>query len=121
LIADDHPGILISLQRLLALDCDVVGTVDDGGGLLESARRLQPDVVIADLNMPTVNGFDACQQLIRWNPSIKVILVSAADDTALAEHAYSAGASAFLVKFALASGQLAETVRRVCAERSTSA
>jgi DNA-binding NarL/FixJ family response regulator len=106
----------MSLQRLLAADCDVVGTVADGGGLLESAQRLQPDVVIADLNMPTISGLEACQQLIRWNPAIKVILVSGADDDALAERALSVGASAFLVKFALASGQLAETVRRVCAE-----
>jgi DNA-binding NarL/FixJ family response regulator len=116
LIADDHPGVLMSLKRLLAVDCDVVGTVDDGGRLLESAQRLRPDVVIADLNMPTVSGLEACEQLIRWNPTIKVILISGADDAALAEHALSVGASAFLVKFALASGQLAETVRRVCDE-----
>lgn len=105
----------MSLQRLLALECDVVGTVEDGATLLESATRLQPDVVIADLNMRTVSGFDACEQLIRWNPAIKVILVSGTDDAEVAERALSVGASAFLVKFALGSGQLVETIRRVCA------
>jgi DNA-binding NarL/FixJ family response regulator len=116
LIADDHPGMLKSLQRLLALDCDVVGTVADGGALLESAVRLQPDVVIADLNMPTVNGLDACQQLLRSNPALKVILLSGTDDAHIAEHARAPGAAAFLVKFSLAPGLLVETIRRVRAQ-----
>jgi DNA-binding NarL/FixJ family response regulator len=115
LIADDHPGMLTSLQRLLALDGDVVGTVSDGGALLESAARLQPDVVIADLNMPTVSGLDACQQLTRLNPAMKVILLSGTDDTEIAERALSTGASAFLLKYALGPDQLVETIRRVCA------
>src|SRR5690349_9765258 len=55
LVADDHSAVLKSLQRLLSFDCDVVGTVDDGRALLESVARLQPDVVVADLNMPHVN------------------------------------------------------------------
>jgi DNA-binding NarL/FixJ family response regulator len=115
LIADDHPGVLTSLRRVLAFDCDVVGTVQDGGALLESAVRLQPDVVVADLNMPTLNGLDACRQLIREHPGMKVILLSGLTDTQLAEHALAAGASAFLAKYALAPEQLIETIRRVCA------
>lgn len=114
LIADDHPGVLTSLQRLLAFDCDVVGTVNDGGALLEAVVRLQPDVVVADLHLPTVSGLDACRQLIRRNPALKVILLSGTDDADIAEHARSAGASAFLVKFALE--ELLETIRRVCAQ-----
>jgi DNA-binding NarL/FixJ family response regulator len=116
LIADDHPGMLTSLQRLLAFDCDVVGTVSDGCALLESAARLQPDVVIADLNIPMVNGLDACQQLTRMNPAMKVILLSTTDDTEIIRCAHSTGASAFLVKYELAQGQLVETIRRVCAQ-----
>jgi DNA-binding NarL/FixJ family response regulator len=116
LIADDHPGMVGSLQRLLAFDCDVVGTVDDGAALLESAARLQPDVVVADLNMPTVNGLEACLQLRRRNPAMKVILLSGTDDTQIAEHALSIGASAYLVKSTLVPGQLVETIKRVCAQ-----
>ena len=117
LLADDHPAMLASLQRLLlAFDFDVVGTVPDGGALLESATRLKPDVVVADLNMPTVSGLDACHQLTRMNPAIKVILLSGTADTEVGDRALSAGASAFLVKFALAPGQLVETIRRVCGQ-----
>ncbi len=49
LVADDHPGMTRAVCRLLALDCDVVGTVADGRALLEAAQRLQPDVIVADL------------------------------------------------------------------------
>ena len=115
LIADDHPGMLTSLQRLVALDCDVVGTVRDGSSLLESAARLRPDVVIADLNMPIVGGLDACERLRRSNPTVKVILLSAMDDTEIAERALAAGASAFFVKYALAPGQLIDTIKSVTA------
>jgi len=73
-IADDHPGIVTSLQRLLAFDCDVVGTATDGGAILDEVARLQPDVVIADVNMPTVNGIDVCRHVARAHPAVKVIL-----------------------------------------------
>jgi DNA-binding NarL/FixJ family response regulator len=116
LIADDHPGMLRSLQGLVAYDCDVVGTVTDGRALLEAAVRLQPDVVIADLNMPTISGLEACRELVRSNPAMKVILLSAMNDAQIAEHALESGASAFLVKYALVPDQLIETIRRICAQ-----
>ena len=53
LIAEDHPGVAKAVCRLLALDCDVVGNVADGRAVLEAAQRLQPDVVVVDLNLPT--------------------------------------------------------------------
>src|SRR5215471_12064988 len=112
LIADDHPGVLQSLQRMLAFDCDVVGTVGDSGALLESTARFQPDVVIVDLNMPTVSGLEACRQLSRLHPAVKVILMSGADDTDIAEHALASGAAAFFVKFTVAQEQLVGTIRR---------
>jgi DNA-binding NarL/FixJ family response regulator len=107
--------MLSSLQQMLAFDCDIVGTVDNGGALLDSAGRLQPDVVIADLNMPTVDGFEVCRQLTQSSPGMKVILLSGMDDTHIAEHALAVGAAAFLVKYTIARGQLMDTIRRVCA------
>jgi DNA-binding NarL/FixJ family response regulator len=94
----------------------VVGIVDDGAALLESVERLQPDVVVADLNMPAVNGLDACRQLTRSNSRVKVILLSALDDADIAQAALAAGASAFLVKSSLDSGELAAAIERACAE-----
>jgi DNA-binding NarL/FixJ family response regulator len=108
--------MLTSLRRLLSLDCDVVGTVSDGGALLESAARLQPDVVVADLFMPIVDGLEACRQLTRLHPSVKVVLLSGMDDADMIEHAHAAGAAAFIVKYLLVPADLAATVRRVCGE-----
>jgi DNA-binding NarL/FixJ family response regulator len=116
LIADDHPGMLKSLQFLLSRACEVIGTVADGDALLDSAGRLQPDVVVVDLNMPTVNGLDACRQLTQSASGVKVILLSAADDAEIARAALAAGASAFLVKSSLDGGELVNAVRRACGE-----
>jgi DNA-binding NarL/FixJ family response regulator len=116
LVADDHPSVSRSLRRLLSLDCEVVGTVDDGGALLDSVERLQPDVVVADLNMPTVNGFDACRHLTRSGSRVKVILLSALDDVEIAREALASGASAFLAKSSLDSGELLSAVKRACGD-----
>ena len=56
LIAEDHTGVAKSVCRVLALDCDVVGTIADGSAVLEAAQRLEPDVIVVDLNLPCVHG-----------------------------------------------------------------
>ena len=77
LIADDHPGMVKAVCRLLALDCDVVGTVADGSALLEAAQRLQPDVIVLDVNLPNVHGLEACRQISDRYPETKVIVFTA--------------------------------------------
>ena len=61
LIAEDHPGVAKAICRLLALDCDIVGNVADGRAVLEAVQRLQPDVVVVDLNLPHVHGLEVCR------------------------------------------------------------
>ena len=111
LIADDHPGVLAMLSRVLSLECDVVGTVGDGAALLDSVAQLHPDVVLADLNMPGLSGLDVCRQLTRSNPGVKVIVLSGADDVEIAERALAAGASAFFVKHRLRTEDLLAAVK----------
>lgn len=101
LIADDYPDLLTEIRRLLAPDCEVVGSVGDGSALLEAAERLQPDVVVLDVNMPKVCGLDACRLITKAHPSIKVILMTAGGDAALMGAALAAGASAFIEKHAI--------------------
>ncbi len=59
LVADDHPEIVKAICRLLALDCEVVGTVSDGSDVLGAAQRLRPDMLVIDLNLPTISGLEA--------------------------------------------------------------
>ena len=98
LIADDHPDVAKAVRRLLALDCDVVGTVADGSAVLDAVQRLQPDVIVVDLNLPNVSGLEACRQITQWNPDAKVIVFSAVSEPAVQQRSFEVGASAYVVK-----------------------
>ena len=63
LVADDHPTVAKVVCRLLAPDCEIVGTVADGSVLLEAVRRLEPDVIVLDVNLPGIHALEACRQL----------------------------------------------------------
>ena len=115
LIADDFPDLKTAIGRLLEGDCEVIGSVDDGGALLEAATRLQPDLIVLDLNIPTVNGLKACRQITRANPDIKVILVTADMDSTIMRLALEAGASAFIAKQAIAE-DLLPAIKRACGD-----
>ena len=67
LIADDHTLIAEACKNLLEREFDVVGVVPDGRTLLQAASELRPDVVIADITMPQLNGLDAGEQLKQRN------------------------------------------------------
>jgi len=98
LLADDHAGVLTVLLRLLSSSCEVVGSVVDGIALLEAAERLKPDVVVADVFMPRMNGLDACEQIKQTMPQTRIVLLTASDDGAIEGKAFSLGASAFVRK-----------------------
>ena len=114
LVADDHPEVAKAVCRLLALDYEIVGTVADGCALLEAVQRLEPDVVVLDVNLPGVHGLEACRQLTQMNPAMKVVVFSAMSEPELSDALIAAGASAFVSK--LASADLPATIRRVCAD-----
>ena len=115
LLADDHPDMVKAVSRLLALDCEIVGSVADGSALLEAAQRLQPDVIVLDVNLPNVHGLEACRQITHVNPEMKVIVFTAMDDPDVRQAFFEVGASAFVSK--LASGDLLSTIKRLCVDR----
>jgi DNA-binding NarL/FixJ family response regulator len=115
LLADDYPDIVKAVSRLLAMDCEIVGSVADGGALLETAQRLQPDVIVLDVNLPNVHSLLACREITRVHPEMKVIMFTVTDDPNEGEAFIEAGASAFVSK--LASGDLLSTIKRLCADR----
>jgi DNA-binding NarL/FixJ family response regulator len=115
LLAEDHPAVAKAVCRLLALDCEVVGTIADGSAVLEAAQRLQPDAIVIDLNLPNVNGLEACRQITQANPEAKVILFSAMNDPDIKKRALEVGASAFVSKLA-GDGDLLSTIKRLCAQ-----
>lgn len=114
LIAEDHPGVAKAVCRLLALDCDIVGNVADGRTALEAAHRLQPDVIVVDLNLPHIHGLDVCRQITQVNPQAKIIVFSAMNDPDVKQRSVEVGASAFVSK---GTGDLLSTVKRLCDDR----
>lgn len=116
LIADDHPDLVKAMTRVLALDYEVVGVVEDGSAVLEAAQRLRPDVIVVDLNLPIVDGLDACRQVTRAIPDTKVVVFTAMDDPFLRQRALEAGAAAFVCKVA-GDCDLLATINRLFADR----
>jgi DNA-binding NarL/FixJ family response regulator len=98
LLADDHVVVSEGLKQLLADDFELVGAVQDGRSLVAAAKKLRPDVIVADITMPHLNGIDAMAQLRKDNADIKVVFLTMHHDPAYARRALEAGASGFVVK-----------------------
>ena len=98
LLADDHKMFSQGLQSLLAEEFDLVGTVSDGQKLVEEAIRVNPDVILVDISMPVLNGFDAVRQITKQGVTAKIIFLTMhADDRLLAE-AFRCGGSGYVLK-----------------------
>lgn len=98
LLADDHRMVAEGLKGLLADEFELVGIVEDGRALVASARELRPDVIVADISMPQLNGIDALAFLKRDNPDVRVVFLTMHRDAAYARRALEAGASGFVLK-----------------------
>ena len=90
-----------------------MGTVADGSAVLEAVQRLQPDVIVVDVNLPNVDGLEACRQITQLNPEAKVIVFSAMNDPDVTQRSFQVGASAFVFKGA-GDGSLLSTVKSLC-------
>ena len=98
MIADDHQIFAEGLKRLLSADFDIVGAVQNGRELVSAAEKLRPDVIVADISMPMLNGIEAVVQIQKSCPKIKVVFLTMHPDTAYAVSAFKAGASGYVLK-----------------------
>jgi DNA-binding NarL/FixJ family response regulator len=98
LLADDHRMVAEGLKTLLSADFDLLGVVEDGEALVEAAARLHPDVIVADIGMPRLNGFEALARLQRDDPGVRVVFLTMHQSAAYARRALEAGARGFVLK-----------------------
>jgi DNA-binding NarL/FixJ family response regulator len=98
LIADDHVLFAEALRVYLEKTYAVVGVVRDGRALVAEAMRLRPDVIVADVGMPLLNGLDAARRIKGQASNIKFIFLTMRDDPNLAAAALELGPIGFVMK-----------------------
>jgi DNA-binding NarL/FixJ family response regulator len=100
LIADDHRLFAESLMTVLGEDdrVDVVGIAEDGQEAVELAAKLQPDVILMDLKMPVIDGFEATRRIREAALDTQILILTGTDEEIGSEDAAAAGASGYLRK-----------------------
>jgi DNA-binding NarL/FixJ family response regulator len=98
LIADDHAVFAEALRAYLEKSFDVIGLVVDGRAMLKESIRLRPDVIVADVSMPLLNGLDAARRIREKTPNVKFAFLTMLDDLNLAAAALELGPVAFVLK-----------------------
>jgi DNA-binding NarL/FixJ family response regulator len=112
ILADDHTLMLDALKNLLEPEFEVVGLFTDGHTLVEKAPELNPNVIVLDIGMPTMNGLIAGQRLKQAMPLVKLVYLTMNHDPDMAGEAFRLGASAYLLKHSAAS-ELLRSIREV--------
>lgn len=100
LIVDDHPVFRQGIRDVIETDpdIDVVGQAADGEVAIEMAYDLMPDVILMDINLPTINGLQVTRKIKSVMPETKVVVITGYDDAEQVFHALRAGASAYCPK-----------------------
>jgi DNA-binding NarL/FixJ family response regulator len=112
LIADDHRLFAEALEAILATDerIEVVGQAGDGSEAVELARRLGPDVVLMDVSMPVLDGFEATREIRAASDDTLVLMLTGSNSRADVDRSREAGASGYVTKDRIASELVAAIV-----------
>lgn len=114
IIIDDHPLVREGLKKLLELEkrIEIVDVAGDGQGAINIARKLKPDVILMDINMPGTNGIEATRVIKREFPSIGIIALTAHEEEEFVLELVRAGVSGYVLKD-IAPDKLVETIKTV--------
>lgn len=119
LIADDHAIVRMGLKSILGTqkDIEVVGTADDGKCAISESIRLKPDVILMDLMMPVMNGARATEEILRLQPTTRILLLTSYGEANDVARALELGAAGALTK-GLASTSLLNAIRSVASGKT---
>ena len=100
MIADDHGLFAEALEAILSVDgrVDVVGRAGDGAKAVELAMRLQPDVVLMDISMPVLDGFEATRRIRESVPGASVLILTGSNSRHDVDRSREAGAAGYVTK-----------------------
>jgi two-component system, NarL family, nitrate/nitrite response regulator NarL len=118
LIADDHRLFVEALEAILASDerIEVIGQAGDGSEAVELARALKPDVVLMDVSMPVLDGFEATREIRADTEGVRVLMLTGSNSRADVDRSRDAGASGYVTKDRIAS-ELVEAIVEVAQRR----
>jgi two-component system response regulator NreC len=116
LICDDHTLFVEGVKAMLRNEetLEIVGEARDGRRAVELIKQLKPDVILMDVSMPDMNGFDATRRVHDFDPDAKVLILTMHDEEELVARCLEAGAAGYIMKDAPAAQLLyaIETVRK---------
>jgi DNA-binding NarL/FixJ family response regulator len=98
LLADDHAEMLEEVRSLLDGDYEIVGAVENGEKLVEAARTLKPDLIVSDISMPVMSGFEAAAKIREYGISTKIIFLTVQSSSAYLKKARALGAEGYVLK-----------------------
>jgi DNA-binding NarL/FixJ family response regulator len=103
LLADNHDIVIVGLRSLLNQpDFEIVSAVNDGRALVQAALDLKPDVILAEIAMPLLNGIDAARKIRSLHPDVKIVFVTMRSETTYATEALSLGNCGYVLKSSVA-------------------
>lgn len=98
LLADDHASLMDAFRKLLEPEFEIVGTVSDAEALLVAAWQFQPDLIVADIDLPLLNGMDAGRKLKNLLPTTRLLMFAMNEDPSVAPDALREWATGFLLR-----------------------
>jgi DNA-binding NarL/FixJ family response regulator len=110
LLADDHKMVAQGLKSILEAEFELIGVVDNGRAMVEAARQLRPDAIVADITMPELNGIEAMEALRAEGFGMPVVFLTMHRQAGYARRALETGAAGYVLKHA-APEELVQAVR----------
>lgn len=107
LVVDDHPSFRRCARTLLTEEgFEVVGEATDGASALALAARVRPELVLLDIQLPDIDGFEVAERLLAVDPRLPIVLVSSRDRSSYGQQIEKSGACGFIAKADLSSAAL---------------
>ena len=116
-LADDHEAMRERVAKLLATECDVVGTATDGRETIVSVTKLKPDVLVLDITMHDLSGIEVARRLKQDGVGLPIVFLTVHEDPEFAKEALEIGALGYVIKPRMAS-DLMVAVKEAHAGRS---